>query len=793
MMESIAQAPVHRSNEGQRFRLELAGMLQGVGFRPHVYRLAVKHELTGWVRNTRQGVEIEVEGKPDRLNEFMEEVLRPFSDLVQINLKTVKRLHATGTDGFKILKSCEDGEWKLSLLPDLATCRECLDEIRNPANRRFRYPFTNCTQCGPRFTIVETLPYDRQRTSMSAFAMCAACRREYENPVDRRFHAQPIACPDCGPQLQLWDACGTAIATKEEALGRALELLRRGHILAVKGVGGFHLMANAGSEQTVQTLRKRKRRPAKPLALMFPSIESVRDYTEVNADEERLLRSPAGPIVLLKRKTQTENRGIADSVAPGNPWLGSMLPSNPLHYLLIADFGGPLIATSGNVSEEPLCQNEQEAIERLKGIADFYLIHDRPIVQPADDSIVRVICGQEQMLRRARGYTPLPVVAKTTGSAILGLGGQLKSTLALSGENGVFVSQHLGDMENAEVYTTFERTLESLRNTQGGKIEYTVCDQHPDYKTTMLAERLQTPVIRIQHHMAHVFSCAGEHGLDLPVLGVAWDGSGYGIDGTLWGGEFFRITRDRLQRFATLKSFPLPGGAQALREPRRSALGLLYQRFGEACFAMPEARQMFTRQELTVLRGLLTAGVNCPQTSSCGRLFDAVSALAGIRLKNEFEGHAAMDLEFSAMGHAHEHIYPVEITDNTNEPVGTADPDQNADSADQWAPCHIIEWSSMLDGIIKDVRNVRPPSEVARKFHNTLSELIVRVSIRAGIPQVVLTGGCFQNRLLTEETVAGLRQGGLTPFWHQRVPPNDGGLSLGQVLAAQWYLSRRKP
>ena len=779
-MKLFAKSSQRRAQPVQALRLDISGAVQGIGFRPHVFRLARQHDLKGWVRNTRRGVEVCVEGVRDSINRFVREVVQPPVLFAQVQLDKVQIVPVAGIESFRILASCEDGEFNITLLPDLATCDECLDEIHDPRHRRWRYPFTNCARCGPRFTITESLPYDRARTSMQRFPMCSACRKEYEDPLDRRFHAQPIACPRCGPELRLWDAAGKTVASRDEALLQTVEHLRAGCIVAVKGVGGFHLMADAANEEAVRNLRQRKQRPAKPFALMFPSLGAVRKAAHVSVKEEGLLVSSAAPIVLLEKKASPSGDLPAASVAPGNPWLGILLPSNPLHHLLMEEFGAPLVATSGNLSEEPLCHDEREALQRLQGIADFFLVHDRPIVQPADDSIVRVVCGQEQVLRRARGYAPLPIPPGCKGPLIFGLGGHLKSTLALSGATGIHVSQHLGDLENVSAHALYEKTFENFKQFQGEQPAYIAHDSHPDYETTKFAEKTAERTLPVQHHVAHVFSCIADNRLAPPVLGVAWDGTGHGLDGSLWGGEFFTVTPDRVERFATFKKFPLPGGSQAIRQPQRSALGLLYSGYGEACFDLAEVRPGILDHELNMMREMLKQGINSPLTTSCGRLFDAVSALAGFSGSIEYEGQAAMDLEFCAMESDSGQAYGWRIDEGT----GPLD----ADGKFQWNPRLVIDWTPLLDGVLEDVRFGAERRTIAKKFHNALAGLICEIARRAGVPQVVLTGGCFQNRLLTGLTVKRLRENRFSPFLHRQVPPNDGGLSVGQVQAALWQL-----
>jgi hydrogenase maturation protein HypF len=750
-------------------RVVARGAVQGVGFRPFVFRLATELCLPGWVLNSAQGVFIEVEGNEPVLREFLRrlEAEKPAISFIQSLEATF--LDAVGYRQFEIRES-SGGEKTALILPDLATCPDCLREINDPANRRFRYPFTNCTNCGPRFTIIASLPYDRSRTSMSKFTMCAACAREYEDPRDRRFHAQPNACPDCGPQLQLWPAGGGAGAERDAALQGAAEAIRRGQIVAVKGLGGFHLVVDARNEAAVCELRRRKRREEKPLALMFPSVAAVLEFCTCSEIELRLLRSPESPIVLLKRKPASPagtNHGLAASLAPHNPYLGAMLPYTPLHHLLMQELGFPVVATSGNLSEEPICIDEEEARQRLAGIADWFLVHDRPILRHVDDSIVREMAGRELVLRRARGFAPLPVAVETELPSLIGVGPHQKNTIAVSAGSQVFISQHIGDLETAESLRAFERVNAAFRELYELHPAALACDMHPDYLSTQYARRSGERVVPVQHHHAHVLACMAENHLRPPVLGVAWDGSGYGADGTIWGGEFLCVSDAGYQRAAHLRTFPLPGGERAVKEPRRTALGLLYELLGEKALALDvPAVRFFTAEELRVLGSMLAKGLNTPRTSSAGRLFDAVAALLGVRQVCGFEGQAAMELEYAVSEPNSGQCYAFEIRES---PAAL-----------------VLDWGPMIRAILADSA---PTGAVAAAFHRTLAQMIVAVAQRVGEPQVVLSGGCFQNRCLTELAVGHLQQAGFRAYWHQRIPPNDGGIALGQVIGAAQELS----
>jgi hydrogenase maturation protein HypF len=797
-----------RSSPRVRVKVALRGAVQGVGFRPFVHRLATELAVSGWVNNSPQGVFVEAESERPVLEQFLQRLQTDKPPISFIQSLEATWLDPVGYDAFEIRASNTNGEKVALVLPDIATCPDCLREIQDPANRRFRYPFTNCTHCGPRFTIIQALPYDRANTSMRQFTMCPACQAEYDDPQNRRFHAQPNACPVCGPHLEFWRTTAGDGGNLERGRGRestadstrratpragghevvsagdavllaAAAAIRDGKIVAAKGIGGFHLLVDARNEAAVQLLRQRKHREEKPFALLFPTLESARLICEISPLESRLLQSPAAPIVLL-----TKHPGpleIANAVAPGNPNLGLMLPSNPIHHLLMAELGFPVVATSGNLSDEPICTDETEALARLGGIADFFLVHNRPIVRHVDDSIVRVMLDREMVLRRARGYAPLPVqihlAAETHSgnsrpkpSVVLAVGGHLKNSVALAVGPNVFLSQHIGDLETVPADHAFRRVIADLQMLYEAPAEVIVADLHPDYLSTKfaLAERATgaPPVIQVQHHLAHVYSCMAENELRPPLLGVAWDGTGYGTDGTIWGGEFFLVTDDSAERVASLRPFRLPGGNAAVREPRRAALGLLFELLGNDIFAKSSAPPVaaFSAPELALLKTMLNRGLNSPMTSSVGRWFDAVAGMIGLRQQMRFEGQAAMELEFALAGVATDKFYELPLVS-------------------RHGLC-ILDWAPAVREILRDVEQRVPTGEISAKFHNTLAEAIVAVARHFGQARVALSGGCFQNRYLLERSVARLRAGKFQPYWHQRVPPNDGGIALGQVVAA---------
>lgn len=783
-----------------RLKVAVRGTVQGVGFRPFVFRLAGELGLTGWVNNSPQGVLLEVEGPLPEMEEFLLrlETGKPPRSFIQSLVASW--LDPVGYAGFEIRESATAGRKTALILPDIATCPDCRREIFDPANRRYHYPFTNCTNCGPRFSIIESLPYDRANTSMKTFTMCPACQAEYDDPSNRRFHAQPNACPVCGPHLELWNASCGKLSECDDALRLAAAAIHQGRVVAVKGVGGFHLMVDARNDEAVRRLRERKHREEKPLALMFPTLESVKDVCEVSPFEERLLRSSEAPIVLLKQIANRKSQ-IAKSVAPGNPNLGVMLPYAPLHHLLVAELNHPVVATSGNLSDEPICTDEHEALERLRAIADVFLVHNRPIVRHVDDSIARVMLNREQVLRRARGYAPLPIQLVGTRSTayqsprkdgdavervltVLGVGAHLKNTVALAIGRQVFISQHIGDLETEQANDAFRRVIADFEMLYEIKPEIIAADLHPDYLSTRFALGMAPAGsprhVGVQHHVAHVLSCMAENELEPPVLGVSWDGTGYGLDGTIWGGEFFLVNDVAIERVAHLRPFRLPGGDAAVKEPRRAALGLLHELATCDDELLSQVQQKlsnwFSTHEFNAMKSMLKNGLNSPPCSSVGRLFDAVAALIGLSAHTRFEGQAAMELEFALEGVETDEAYPTSLL--------------NRDSGDTetGATPVLLDWSPMIRAILVDLESGLAVCEISAKFHNALAEAIVKVARHVGVTRVVLSGGCFQNRYLTERTVAGLRAADFKPYWHQRVPPNDGGIALGQIVAARRQL-----
>ncbi|MCS6897693.1 MAG: carbamoyltransferase HypF, partial [Nitrospira sp.] len=693
---------------------------------------------------------------------------------------------ALGARDFTICPSTDLGHRALVVPPDLAVCADCLRELNDPSDRRFRYPFLTCTHCGPRYSLITDMPYDRFRTTMERFQLCSACQAEYEAMENRRFHAEPIACPACGPQVALWDDRGREVKRGDDAICCAATLLRQGLIVAVKGLGGFQLWVDAESEEAVWRLRKRKDRPDKPFAVLFPSIESIRAHCLVSLKEEAALTSPSAPIVLLRKRRESS---LAQAVAPGNPFIGALLPTTPLHHLLMQELQRPMVATSGNRSEEPIVIDEREAVVRLKNIADRLLVHDRPIARPVDDSVVRVCVddgrekpdsGSVMILRRARGYAPQAMRLKSRlvdgVGAVLAVGGHLKNTVALLSEGRVWLSQHLGDLSTLEADYAFRQAVADLQRLLHCSPQSVACDLHPDYRSSVfareLASLLAVPLVPVQHHHAHVASCMAEHSLEGEVLGVAWDGAGYGTDGQVWGGEFLIATVHEFKRFAHLRPFRLPGGETAIKEPKRSAVAVLWETMGEQIVGHELPSWQVTTEERERITALLRSGTASPWTTSVGRLFDAVASLAGLCRKVSFEGQAAMAVEFAAeqaMAQRGERRprYRLELVERNG----------STDSL-------VLDWRPMINAMSDDLREGVAPDEIAARFHVWLADAIVGVARTAGLPRVVLSGGCFQNGLLLSLARRGLEEAGFAVYSHHLVPPNDGGLSVGQAVIA---------
>lgn len=745
--------------------VRVRGIVQGVGFRPFVFQLAERHGLKGWVRNTSTQVEIEVEGGEEALAAFLLELGGEAPPLAAIESIESEPRAPAGYGSFEIVASRFDSGWQ-SIPPDTATCEACLAELADPLERRHRYPFTNCTHCGPRFTIIQDLPYDRARTTMSCFDMCDDCRAEYENPRDRRFHAQPIACPACGPRL--WLESAGAPRAGGDPIENCVGLLRSGQIVALKGLGGFQLVCDAMHRDVVARLRSSKRRYGKPFALMIPDVSWARRLCETSELEVEALRSRERPIVLMKRRGETD---VAPEVAPGLDTLGLMLPYTPLHHLLLKDFDAPLVMTSGNMSEEPIATGNREAARRLDGIADAFLFHDRDIYARYDDSVVRVLGGTPVPIRRARAYAPVPIELPFHAEHhILACGAQQKSTFCLVKESKAFLSQHIGDLENVETLEHFETSLALLRRLLRVEPEIIAHDMHPDYLSTRLAHEFPAPTavrVPVQHHHAHVVSAMVENGLRDKVLGVAYDGTGFGSDGAIWGGEILLADWRSFKRMAHLRYAPMLGGEAAIRKPYRMALGYVWSlcapseaEFASFIAALPVGERILLRRQFETK-------LNAPYTSSCGRLFDAAAALLGVRREAVYEGQPAIELEAIA-DRTVDDVYPYDILRGDNG----------------W----VIDPAATLRALWCEFRAGRPLPRIAAAFHNTVADF-TRAACRAArdatrVSRVVLSGGCFQNALLIERLQIGLTADGFDVFTHRRVPPNDGGISLGQATVA---------
>jgi len=754
-------------------KINVCGVVQGVGFRPFVYRLAYKHNLKGLVRNTSGNVEIEVEGEEESCKNFLTDLEVEAPPMAHIERVEATFYPVKGYTEFKICQSLsQEGKYQL-VSPDIATCEDCKREIFNPTDRRFYYPFTNCTNCGPRFTIIEDIPYDRPKTTMRKFQMCPECQQEYDDPLDRRFHAQPNACPICGPSLELVNSNGSPIE-HSDAIKATSELLKAGEILAIRGLGGFHLACNATGEKAINLLRTRKRRLFKPLAVMMSTLEDIERHCLVSVKERKLLQSPQCPIVLLRWKHNSSN--ISPAVAPNLNYLGVMLPYTPLHHLLLRETGIPLVMTSGNLSEEPIAKDNDEALIRLSGIADYFLFHNRDIFARYDDSVYMVE-GAPQAIRRARGYAPYPTFLPFKSKEILACGAELKNTFCLTKDEHAFLSQHIGDMENEETLEHFENTIELYKKLFRIEPEIIAYDMHPEYLSTKFALNFGSEqglnLIPIQHHHAHIVSCLVENEVEGPVIGVVFDGTGYGTDGTIWGGEFLTADWRSFQRVGHLEYVPLPGGEAAIRKPYRMALGYLYTLLGEDFSLEGLPLSQVEPVELELIKQQLKRGINSPLTSSAGRLFDAVSALAGVREEIDYEAQAAIELEMLA---------PNEV----DEPALKAYPF----SIIEYQGMRLVKLGELFNTVVQDVKNQVPIPIISLKFHNTVAQIITKmcklIATETGIAQVALSGGVFQNRLLLKLATAALDREGFSVLTHHLVPCNDGGISLGQAVIANF-------
>lgn len=769
-----------------RCRLHVAGTVQGVGFRPFTWRLAQRYRLDGFVRNGLDGVVIEVQGQPAAIEAFaasLRDELPPLADVTQIDVEE-KPFDPAQREVFTILESGVDASPSgsvASVPADVATCPACLVELHDPSNRRFRYPFTNCTDCGPRFTIIQSLPYDRPRTTMAAFPMCPDCAAEYADPMDRRFHAQPNACPACGPSVWFTtphDPGGVAIAwpdggcTGDAAFEATRDRIWAGDVLAVKGLGGFHLVCDATSDAAVGRLRERKQRAAKPLAVMVADVDSARRCVDVSEQERLLLESPARPIVLVRKRA--DGGGLAAAVAPGNDFIGLVLPSLPLQHLL-CEHMPPLVMTSGNLAEEPIAHDNAAAAAHLAGLVDGFLMHDRDIETACDDSVIRCMAGAPLPIRRSRGFAPLPIRLGQTGPAVLAVGGELKATLCATRDDHAIMSQHIGDMGNLETLDALGRAADHLLRLYDIVPTALACDMHPGYLSADWARRFAAdrsiPLVPVQHHEAHVASLLADHAaLEMPVIGVCFDGTGYGRDGTIWGGEVFVAPQGAaapMVRAAHLEPFSLPGGDAAIRHPWRVALAALHAA-GVAWSPRLPPRAAASPEAVRVLRQQLESGLNCMTTTSVGRLFDAVASLAGVKQSVGYEAEAAMNLEALAAESREDGSYPLVVL--AGDPLR-------------------IDWRPAVAEIVGDVLAGVAAATIAGRFHAGVAAAIVDVCtqlrIATAIGTVGLTGGVFQNAVLVQLTIAALQAAGFDVLLHERVPPNDGGLALGQAVACR--------
>jgi hydrogenase maturation protein HypF len=760
----------------ERRGVTVRGIVQGVGFRPFVYALARRHGLSGTVRNDAEGVRIEVEGAPDDLERFMRVLEEDPPPLAMVESVFWQPLAPLGDEEFRIEESREGLRRQALVSPDVATCDDCLAELLDPTDRRYRYPFTNCTNCGPRFTITRTIPYDRATTTMSGFTMCPDCCREYEDPADRRFHAQPNACPVCGPRTRLLDRFWHELyASPDDPIARAARMLRGRAVVAIKGLGGYHLACDPFDEKAVRTLRGRKVRQDKPFALMACDLTQVHEFCRISPEEEALLTSPTRPIVLLERK---ESAGVAEEVAPRQSTLGVMLAYTPLHHLLLRDAGIPLVMTSGNNSDEPIAYRDEEALDQLCEIADYFLVHDREIHMRCDDTVVRTAGGRAYPVRRSRGYAPAPLrLAADFTRHTLACGGELKNTFCLARDRHAFMSHHIGDMENYETLRSFREGIEHYCRLFDVSPELVAFDLHPEYLSTKYARELEEtglPAVGVQHHHAHVASCLAdnERPVEERVIGVAFDGTGYGTDGAVWGGEFFEGSLEGgFARRAHLQYAPLPGGSAAIRQPWRMALAHLITHYGaEETLKLPLAtvREAGERNVRLIAR-LVEHRLNTPPTSSAGRLFDVVAALVGVpgSARTTYEGQAAIELELAANG-----------------PTNQAYPFRLRPEGEMWT----LETRELISGVVGDLLAGRETPEISSKFHRTMAEAVIagceRIRELGGASAVALSGGTFQNLLLVEQVVELLAGRGFTVYRHQRVPTNDGGLALGQAVMA---------
>jgi len=751
-----------------RKNIIIKGIVQGVGFRPFIHKLVQNYNLSGWVLNSNQGVEIEVEGKTGEINSFVSDIKKKLPPLARIEKIEVNQLPLIGYKVFSIKKSIIKEENSFVLVsPDISICEDCLQELFDPHNRRFRYPFINCTNCGPRFTIIKDIPYDRKKTTMNNFKMCSLCQGEYDNIEDRRYHAQPNACADCGPQVSLYQ--NKIKLEGIDPIEKAVNLLKKGKIGAIKGLGGFHLACDATNNKAVARLRRLKNREAKPFAIMSFNLEKIVQYCKLGEKEKEWLVNRARPIVLLKKK---EDILISPLVAPRNNYLGVMLPYTPLHYLLLKDNFTALIMTSGNITDQPIIGDNLKALDKLDGIVDFFLSYNRDIFNRCDDSVIKIINDNNVFFRRSRGFVPHPTILDFKLKEVLALGGELKNTISFSKENYIFLSQYLGDLKSVETLEFFKESITSFKKMFRVKPEIIACDLHPDYLSTQYAEEIKVKkglkVVKVQHHHAHIVSCMAENNVKEKVIGVAYDGTGYGDDGNIWGGEFLLCDLKKYSRVGHLKYYSLPGGDKAIVEPWRMAYSYLYSIYGPKAKILDiDFNRRMDYDKLSIIEKMIDKNINSPLTSSCGRLFDAASSLIGVRDEISYEGQAAMELEsFCASGMTER--YKFSIYKEEEE--------------------FIIDPQEIFIDIITDLKKGLDKKVMATKFHNTVAEFTVdlcgKIRENTKINEIALSGGVFQNKYLTEKVVFLLEDKGFKVYIQRKVPPNDGGISLGQAVVA---------
>jgi hydrogenase maturation protein HypF len=740
----------------KHLKIHLTGAVQGVGFRPFVYNLAKKYRLNGYVINDTHGVIIEIEGDEKDINQFLISLQTEKPPLAHIFSQEIEQLPLKGYKDFEIKRSESKGKKEVFILPDISTCNECLKELTDPNNRRYRYPFINCTNCGPRFTIIEKLPYDRPNTTMKKFKMCPDCEREYNDPNDRRFHAQPNACPVCGPHISLYTSDKRLVSEKEEALKNTIDLLRKGKILAIKGIGGFHLVCDATNDKAIDTLRERKKRGEKPFAVMFKDIQQIKQYTNITDFEEAIILSPEKPIVIVKSKPDTD---LSKGVAPYLDRIGVFLPYSPLHYLLLEDFGKPLVMTSANLSDEPIVKDNEEAFEKLSIFTDYILTHNREIKNRVDDSVVRIIDKKISFIRRSRGYAPLPIkLPFKLDKKVLGVGGHQKNTIAIGFDDKAFLSQHIGDLETIDACKNFEEIIYSFFELYDFEPDVVIADLHPRYYSTQWAKEFSKkkniPLIQLQHHYTHALSLMAENQIkDEPIFSVCWDGTGYGEDGNLWGGEFLIADYKGYKRVLHFDYFKLIGGEKAVKEPRRVALSILFEIFGKDLPDVP-TKKALKEKEIQLLYKTWEKGLNSPVSSSVGRLFDAVSSILNIRQILSYEGQSGMIMENFYQLNV-EDFYPFEINKTIN-------------------------WKPVFKALIEDSSDLETKIS---KFINTLAHIVIEsYKIYGKGLKLGLSGGVFQNKPLTEKIIQLAKKENIEVLTHKKVPTNDGGLSLGQLI-----------